>query len=223
MRCKSKGRALERLSTVLPAVPSRCPPSSPLASLPTRSLVAKLTCACCSVVRPFPFFPIFFPNRFEVLRPEMEKVFELIEFQEHVVNVYAEVVQLLAKDKRKDAKTRRGKVVPARVFECLLSLLDMLIKLDSLKDMKTSLLNDFAIYKRAYAKCKAILQSEELSALEPELHKLQMFMANPRCAKGLILFNLKAKVQGVDGHEEVTLTVIEACVDVIRDMCPEVR
>lgn len=79
---------------------------------------------------------------FDIIRPEMLKLKELMEFQKHVINVFCADIQKLAMPEA------RAKLVPEGLYNALIKVVDLLQKLDNLKDMKACLNNDFARYKR---------------------------------------------------------------------------
>lgn len=72
----------------------------------------------------------------------MMKLKELIEFQKHVINVFCADIQKLS------LAEARAKFVPEGLYNALIKVVDLLQKLDNLKDMKACLNNDFARYKR---------------------------------------------------------------------------
>jgi|UPI00048BFC97 cytoplasmic FMR1 interacting protein len=103
-----------------------------------------------------------------------------------------------------------GRVYPQELLDTFMKMLDLMIKLDALKDLKVCLKNDFALYKRALHVLKSSLQ--ETDQLEKEVHRVQMFLSHPAHSKGYVMAMLKDKLQGVKGGHSAMLTrVIEAC------------
>lgn len=108
---------------------------------------------------------------FEILRPEILKMRELMDFHEQAIGVIKNNIQLLVKPEQAKA-THSEEILDAIVkvtahrsahCSCFSALLcspvtgcrciaaqgiDMLVLLDALKDMKACLLNDFSRYKR---------------------------------------------------------------------------
>ncbi len=60
------------------------------------------------------------------------------------------IKKMLAKRQAKDG----AEVVSEGLYERLVDVIDMMVCLDSLKDMKASLLNDFSFFKRIFEKVK---------------------------------------------------------------------
>jgi cytoplasmic FMR1 interacting protein len=97
------------------------------------------------------------------------------------------------------------------LYTSLIKLVDLLLKLDSLKDMKACLQNDFSSYKRAFQLVRNELpDAEEISA---EVHNLQMFLGNPQHPKSLIFHNLKTELQKISGFEDVFVAMLSQAVD----------
>jgi cytoplasmic FMR1 interacting protein len=100
-------------------------------------------------------------------------------------------------------------VVPEGLYDALIKVVDLLQKLDNLKDMKASLNNDFSRYKRALGSIYSDLPDGE--ALSEEMHALQLFLGNPAHPKQLIFYTLRDAVKRINGHEEVLCEMIEQC------------
>ena len=65
-----------------------------------------------------------------------------MDFHEHAVRVFGQNMMTLVKPEQKKQVHSDAKL------DLLLQVIDMLVVLDSLKDMKAGLLNDFSRYKR---------------------------------------------------------------------------
>lgn len=134
----------------------------------------------------------------------MLKIRDLLQFCNTMIAIFYETIQALT------SPEAREKVVPEGLHVAMIKLIDILLKLDSLKDMKASLNNDFTRFKRAVrAAAKDVgLRLEVLEALQAEL---QPFINNvdPRKAKMWIYHTLRAEVKRVIGHEEVLVEVLE--------------
>jgi len=98
----------------------------------------------------------------------------------------------------------RKEAVPIELHQSLIRLLDTLVVLDHLKDMKTSISQDFARYKRVSG------ANPPLEVLE-ELRALQGFLSSPdpRKLKGFILSTLREELQRVNGHEKALLDLVQ--------------
>lgn len=93
----------------------------------------------------------------------------------------------------------------------LTHIIDMLVTLDALKDMKACLQNDFARYKRSFANIRNDI--EDSDTIADNVHNLQMFLGNPQQPHDLILSSLRSEVQKVPGFEDALLMLIEHCLD----------
>ena len=140
---------------------------------------------------------------FSVLRPQIEKLLDLYHFQERVIALLGSVVAELVRGGKK-------RPVPDAVYARMVDCVDLLVRLDNLKDMKACLQNDFAFYKRAFHNVKA--QVDDSDRIADDVHKLQMFLADPRCPKSIIVHRLREAVRGIHGHEHMLLALFEYAV-----------
>lgn len=150
---------------------------------------------------------------FDVLQPEIKKLKELMIFHEHAIRVFYQTVQRQIVD-------RRTGVVSEALYDSLIQVIDLLLILDALKDMKSCLNNDFSQYKRyvvhlcssfpsflsflfifslfsAFSQVRGELENSD--AVSDEIQKLQMFLGNPSIPKGLIMHNLRDSIHRVNG------------------------
>ena len=79
---------------------------------------------------------------FEILRPEILKMRELMDFHEQAIGVIKNNIQILIKPEKEKATQSE------EILDLIVKAIDMLVLLDALKDMKACLLNDFSRYKR---------------------------------------------------------------------------
>ena len=137
---------------------------------------------------------------FAILRPEMQKCRQLMDFCMRAVKLTVSTVQFLQRmevDKR----------VPSDgLYQSVLQMLDTLLLLDALKDMKTCVLNDFSRYKRAFTPIKAGLSDSEL--LSDEIHQLQMFLSFPASPHNLLYFHLKTDLQKLPQHDVTLISLL---------------
>ena len=136
---------------------------------------------------------------FAILRPEVLKMKELMDFTATAVK---QLHSTLAFMQRMEAERR----VPSEpLYQGSVELLDLLLLLDALKDMKTCLLNDFARYKRAFQPIKASLTDS--GALSDEIPLLQMFLSEHNA----VYSQLRAEVQRLPSHDLVLLPLLAFC------------
>jgi len=85
-----------------------------------------------------------YEKTYEVLRPEVKKMKDLMAFCDQSVQLCRRVLEALHSDQRKLLKTE-----PSEEYLLTLArILNLFLVIDALKNMKTSMTNDFAIYKR---------------------------------------------------------------------------
>lgn len=107
-------------------------------------------------------------KRYEVLRPEIIKMKQLLAFQDRAVELIADVVKRITdrKDKERNFCSEEFLVALARNFSLFMIL-------DATKNMKASMTNDFAIYKRYENK-------DAEGEKEPSLHEKKKNTATSR-------------------------------------------
>ena len=145
---------------------------------------------------------------YNVLRPEVVKLKKLMEFQESVIRTFCMNIQQLV------TPEARKKVVPEGLYDALIKVVDLLQKLDNLKDMKACLLNDFSRYKRAFNSIRSELKDGD--AQSEEIHQLHLFLGNPAYPKQLMFYTLRDAVKKIPGHEQVLCEMIEQCADFLE-------
>jgi len=122
----------------------------------------------------------------EILKPEILKLRELMQFVDHAISVFRETLVTLS------TPEARLKVVPEGLYTALIRMIDVMLKLDNLKDMKACLNNDFSRYKRALG--------------EDTDDEFRKFISNE---KQVIFTTLRNEVKGITGHEEVLLEILD--------------
>ena len=142
---------------------------------------------------------------FAILRPEILKMKELMDFANRARTA---LVAVLAFIQRMEGERR----VPSEaLYQGVVEVVDLLLLLDALKDMKTCLINDFSRYKRAFTPIKASLTDSD--TLSDEIHHLQMFLSFPSSPHNVIFYHLKADVQRLPSHDLVLLQLLGFCLE----------
>ena len=102
---------------------------------------------------------------------------------------------------------------PQEIVLAIIRFVDTIVKIDALKDVKTCLKNDFALYKRTFFLIKNRL--EEAGELSNEVNKIQMFLSNPMHQKHYVLTMIKdVLMQRKDGiHESILSEIVAMCMD----------
>jgi len=130
----------------------------------------------------------------DILRPRILQLLELCNYSEEIIECFAKILKTLVR--RQNTK----KITPNLVYERLIMLIEVLVRLDNLKDIKSSVLNDFAAYKRSMAIVRDTLDDEDY---DQEVKKLQFFLAHPKSPKSAMFYELSNKVQRIMGYESV--------------------
>jgi len=161
------------------------------------------TWRCCSRAIPQPKSNEQ-PNRVEiyektveVLAPEVNKLLNLMYFQRKAVESFcSEVKRLSHEEKRKD-------FVSEAYLLTLGKFINMFAVLDELKNMKSSVKNDYATYRRAAQFLKVIADSQAIQ----ESQNLSMFLAK----QGSIREELKKALEKIKNFEELICDIINIC------------
>jgi len=156
------------------------------------------------------------PNRneinmktFEILHPQVDKLKELMDFQEHAVRVFCNNITHLV------TPEARQKIVPEGLYSALIKVVDLLQKLDNLKDMKASLCNDFARFRRAFGGIQDSLHDGDV--ISDQVRDIQMFLSNPQYPKNFIFHKLRENVKRIAGHEDILIEMLLQCVDHLEE------
>lgn len=141
----------------------------------------------------------------DILRPEIVKVKDLISYLVQAVSLFHGVVTHLAN------KEANKEIIPEGIHLSLLKLMDVLLILDNLKDIKTCLQKDFSRYKRVVGAHPSIEILEEVT-------QLQTFVSNPdpKKAKNYVFLNLRDEVKRINGHENIFLDGLEYAIDALE-------
>lgn len=162
------------------------------------------TWRCCSRAIPQPKSNEQ-PNRVEiyektveVLAPEVKKLLNFMYFQRKAIERFsAEVKRLCHTEKRKD-------FVSEAYLLTLGKFINMFAVLDELKNMKSSVKNDYSTYRRAAQFLKVMADSHTLQ----ESQNLSMFLAT----QNKIRDTVKENLEKVTGYEELLSDVVNLAV-----------
>ncbi|KDR09197.1 cytoplasmic FMR1-interacting protein isoform X1 [Zootermopsis nevadensis] len=162
------------------------------------------TWRCCSRAIPQPKSNEQ-PNRVEiyektveVLAPEVNKLLNFMYFQRKAIERFsAEVKRLCHQEKRKD-------FVSEAYLLTLGKFINMFAVLDELKNMKSSVKNDYSTYRRAAQFLKVMADSQTLQ----ESQNLSMFLAT----QNKIRDTVKENLEKIPGYEELLADVVNICV-----------
>lgn len=146
---------------------------------------------------------------FEVLHPYISRIKQLMYFKDDLVGKFCANLELLVRVEAKK-KSEPGTIPCEGLMTQLLRALDMLVVMDSIKDTKACLNNDFATYKRAFQHCRADIPNADSITQENTL--LQPFLAN----RESLLTHLKESSEKVPGHEVVLATMANLCTECLE-------
>ncbi|XP_003737710.1 cytoplasmic FMR1-interacting protein [Galendromus occidentalis] len=166
------------------------------------------TWRCCSRAIPQPKSNEQ-PNRVEiyqktveVLKPEVRKLFNFMYFQRKAIERFtAEVKRLCHQEKRKD-------FVSEAYLLTLGKFINMFAVLDELKNMKSSVKNDYATYRRAAQFLKVLADSQQLQ----ESQNLSMFLAT----QNKIRDQLKDSLERIPAYEELLADILNTSVQMLE-------
>lgn len=156
----------------------------------------------------------------ELLRPEMAKVKELMEYSTEATNVFRSTI-----DKLVSGVSTTDISISEGLSLSLMNLLDLILKLDHLKDMKGSIKNDFARYKRAVGSLQsqpsgggALNSAVSATALE-EMAVIQAFISSmdPKKDKNYIFGCLREEVKRIGNHEVVLAKILDHTVYLLEN------
>ncbi|XP_046394058.1 cytoplasmic FMR1-interacting protein isoform X2 [Ischnura elegans] len=167
------------------------------------------TWRCCSRAIPQPKSNEQ-PNRVEiyektveVLAPEVNKLLNFMYFQRKAVERFsAEVKRLCHQEKRKD-------FVSEAYLLTLGKFINMFAVLDELKNMKSSVKNDYSTYRRAAQFLKVMADSQTLQ----ESQNLSMFLAT----QNKIRDTVKENLEKIPNYEDLLADVVNICVQMFEN------
>ncbi|POM76800.1 Component of scar regulatory complex [Phytophthora palmivora] len=149
---------------------------------------------------------------FSVLQPQMEKIKHLSEFCSQAVVLLSDNIQ------RTTVHENMTRVIPDVMMDALVDIMDVILQLNHLHDTKTSLRNDFSVFKRVFVHVKDDIQDAD--HVEKEIVRLQEFMGSSYQAKGSVWDSLRYNLTNVKRYEQVTYLLLRHCVSHIEnDTC----
>ncbi|XP_041477036.1 cytoplasmic FMR1-interacting protein 1 homolog isoform X1 [Lytechinus variegatus] len=138
----------------------------------------------------------------DVLRPEVTKLVNFMYFQQRAIDVFCRDVKRLSHaEKRKDFVSEAYLLTLGR-------LINMFAVLDALKNVKASIKNDYAAYRRAAQFLKVMADPQALR----ESQEVVLFLAN----NDKITRTLKENLEKIQGYEELLMDIVNLCVDLFE-------
>ncbi|KAG6617744.1 Cytoplasmic FMR1-interacting protein 1 [Phytophthora cinnamomi] len=149
---------------------------------------------------------------FTVLQPQVEKIKQLSEYCAQAVVLLSDNIQ------RTTVHENMTRVIPDVMMDALVDIMDVILQLNHLHDTKSSLRNDFTVFKRVFLHVKDDLPDAE--AVEKDIARLQEFMGSSYQAKGAVWDSLRHNLTNVKRYEQVTYLLLRHCVNhVENDTC----
>ncbi|XP_071951857.1 cytoplasmic FMR1-interacting protein 2-like isoform X1 [Antedon mediterranea] len=150
------------------------------------------------------------PNRVEIyekfveaLEPEVSKLVSLFYFQQKAIDLfYRDFQRLSHPERRKD-------FVSEAYLLTLGKVMNMFAVLDALKNIKASIKNDYAQYRRAAQFLKRMSTPQSIQ----ESQNVTLFLA----INDKITTTLKSKIQEIQGHEELLIDIVNICSDMYEN------
>ncbi|KAL0858499.1 hypothetical protein ABMA27_012364 [Loxostege sticticalis] len=134
----------------------------------------------------------------QVLAPEVDKLLQFMYFQRKAIERFCgEVRRLCHAEKRRD-------FVSEAYLLTLGKFVNMFAVLDELKNMKSSVKNDYSTYRRAAQFLKVMSDSQSLQ----ESQNLSMFLAT----QNKIRDTVKDALEKINGYEDLLCDVVNICV-----------
>jgi hypothetical protein len=141
----------------------------------------------------------------ELLHSQMVKIKELMNYVnesiEVVVNSVASISIAYSVDSNAVCTSFRGRL------NSIIRLLDTLFKLDSMKDMRDSMKDDFLRYKRAIS----THSTGTLPAVLAEMMSVQLFLCDqdPLKAKNSVLLTIRDRIKQIGGYDRVLNAMLD--------------
>ncbi|KAK7103491.1 cytoplasmic FMR1-interacting protein 1 homolog [Littorina saxatilis] len=134
----------------------------------------------------------------EIMEPQINKLMQFMFFQRRAIDTFCgEVKRLCHKEKRND-------LVSEAYLLTLGKFINMFAELDELKNVKSSVCNDYSAYKRAAQCLKSTMDMESLK----ESQNLSMNLAT----KNSIRDTLRGNLAAIPGHEDLLADIVNTCV-----------
>ncbi|KAG7397021.1 Cytoplasmic FMR1-interacting protein 2 [Phytophthora boehmeriae] len=141
---------------------------------------------------------------FTVLQPQVEKIKQLSDFCSQAVVLLSDNIQRIT------VHENMTRVIPDVLMDALVDIMDVILQLNHLHDTKSSLRNDFSVFKRVFINIKDDLPDAEL--VEKDIVRLQESMGSSYQAKDSIWDSLRHNLTNVKRYDQVTYLLLKHCV-----------
>jgi cytoplasmic FMR1 interacting protein len=144
---------------------------------------------------------------FDVLDPETKKIRDLLTFHTQTVQYVSKIFsEIIAQENRKE--------IPSdTLLDYLIRVLDMVLKLDALKNMKAAINNDFATLKRAVPQMdRTGIDQEKLNFLDSKSEEAMLFQTF-LSKNNSIIIGIRDEMVKISGFDSVMAYLINRCAD----------
>ena len=148
-------------------------------------------------------------RNFEILEHYIQQLRQLQDFNERlgrVLHTFLDNYTVFFTENKRE-------VIPSQVMERAVELVDVLVQLDNLKDMKASILNDFSLFKRCLKGIEDDMDPHRVEEYNQMVKKLSLFLAleDPANSKSIMFHKTRQLVQGVDHYDIPLVNLCEFC------------
>eukprot|EP00462_Mataza_sp_D1_P024883 CAMPEP_0175130372 /NCGR_PEP_ID=MMETSP0087-20121206/5972_1 /TAXON_ID=136419 /ORGANISM="Unknown Unknown, Strain D1" /LENGTH=1456 /DNA_ID=CAMNT_0016412587 /DNA_START=59 /DNA_END=4425 /DNA_ORIENTATION=+ len=148
-------------------------------------------------------------KEFEVLRPAVIEMTDFMRYHDEAIKVIKNNIQSLI-----STKTH---VQSHDILDHLIKSINTLVILDSLKDMKASILNDFSRYKRVL-RVDNLKDIKNMPGIDDEMTDLSSrFLGNPAQPQNVIMFNLREDLIKMTGASDILYLLLTHCADCLEE------
>ena len=145
----------------------------------------------------------------KIMQTSIDKIMELIAFKNELLNHFK---LLLAKVPSKQDKSPN--FIPKCSYITIVDLLDQMLKISSLIELRVSLKNDFALYKRSANQAQTNV--EDIKALQKDITTIGMFLNNPTFPRNGFLSEIKLALQKLENFPSKIDTIVFSLIEMIE-------
>lgn len=148
-----------------------------------------------------------FRRIFDVLDPEIKKIRDLLTFHTQTVQYVSKTfTELISAENRKE--------IPSdTMLDYLIRVLDMILKLDALKNMKAAINNDFAALKRVVSQMdRTGVDQEQLNFLDSKSEEAMIFQTF-LSKNNSIIIGIRDELIKISGFDSIMVYLINRCAD----------
>lgn len=146
----------------------------------------------------------YYSGVYEVLRPQVAKLSSLCDFSSQTVGVLCDTIQRIS------AQENAHRVVPDVLMDSILDVLDLLLRMNHLYDIKGGLRNDFSIFRRAFKHVKGDIA--DLDSVAKEIQRLHDLIGANAQSKNGVWESLRHNLTSIKRYEQVVILLVKHCI-----------